>query len=59
MSPYFPNGLYHGVSSKYLSQYLAEGMYRFNRHHDLDGLWHRALTACARATPLTRPVLTG
>jgi hypothetical protein len=45
-------GTHHGIKAKYLPQYLAEHTYRFNRRHDLDGLFHRALTACALASPI-------
>jgi hypothetical protein len=46
-------GTHHGIHSKYLRQYLAEYTYRFNRRHDPNGLFHRALTACAIASPVT------
>lgn len=42
-------GTHHGVDARYLSNYLAEHTYRFNRRHAPDTLFHRALTACARA----------
>ena len=45
-------GTHHGVKAKYLERYLAEHTYRFNRRHDPDGLFHRALTACAVASPV-------
>jgi transposase-like protein len=45
-------GTYHGVRSKYFELYLAEYNYRFNRRHDPDGMFHRALTACAIAKPM-------
>ena len=46
-------GTHHGLNSnKYLELYLAEYTYRFNRRHDLNGLFHRAVTACAVAKPL-------
>lgn len=44
-------GTHHGVEAKYLEHYLAEYAYRFNRRHDPDSLFHRALTACAIASP--------
>ena len=50
-------GTHHGVGSKYLGQYLAEYTYRFNRRHDPDSLFHRALTACVNASPKTSQVL--
>ena len=46
------NGTHHGVSEKHLERYLGEHTYRFNRRHDMDRLFHRALTACAVAKPL-------
>lgn len=52
-------GTHHGVSAKYLSSYLAEYVYRFNRRHDLRGLFHRAVYACASATPKTLGALLG
>lgn len=52
-------GTYHGVGSKYLDRYIGEYLYRFNRRHDLDGLFHRALTACLVATPKTYGALFG
>lgn len=50
-------GTHHGVKAKYLGRYLAEYTYRFNRRHDPDSLFHRALTACALAKPVTLPAL--
>lgn len=52
-------GTHHGVEAKYLARYLGEYTYRFNRRHDLDGLFHRALTACAIASPKTAYALFG
>jgi transposase-like protein len=46
-------GTHHGVESKYLGQYLAEYTYRFNRRHDPDSLFFRALGACVNAQPKT------
>jgi len=46
------NGTHHGVKDKHLSRYLGEYTYRFNRRHDVDRLFHRALTACAIACPV-------
>lgn len=40
-------GTHHGVRKSHLELYLAEYTYRFNRRHDPDSLFHRALTACA------------
>jgi hypothetical protein len=45
-------GTHHAVKAKYLRRYLAEYTYRFNRRHDPDGLFHRALTACVLASPV-------
>jgi hypothetical protein len=50
-------GTHHGVESKYLESYLSEYTYRFNRRHDPDSLFHRALTACALAQPRTSQAL--
>ncbi len=52
-------GTHHGVESKYLGQYLAEYTYRFNRRHDPDSLFFRALGACVHATPKTQHRLFG
>jgi len=47
-------GTHHGrSSSKYLQHYLAEYTFRFNRRHDPDSLFSRALAACCEAKPLT------
>ena len=46
-------GTHHGVDAKYLGQYLSEYTYRFNRRHDPDSLFFRALGACIYATPKT------
>jgi hypothetical protein len=45
-------GTHHGVETKYLEAYLIEYTYRFNRRHDPDGLFHRAMTACLQAKPV-------
>lgn len=50
-------GTHHGVGAKYLGQYLAEYTFRFNRRHDPDSLFFRALGACVNATPKTQQVL--
>lgn len=42
-------GTHHGISAKYFAPYLSEYTYRFNRRHDLDGLWHRVLRASCLA----------
>jgi len=52
-------GTHHGIRIKYLSRYLGEYTFRFNRRHDPDSLFHRALTACALATPTPAQVLFG
>lgn len=48
---------HHGVEAKYLGQYLGEYTFRFNRRHDPDSLFHRALAACANAAPATSHAL--
>ncbi len=50
-------GTHHGVEAKYLNQYLAEYTFRFNRRHDPDSLFFRALGACVHAKPITSQVL--
>lgn len=50
-------GTHHGVESKYLAQYLGEYTFRFNRRHDPDSLFHRALAACVNAAPRTSHAL--
>ena len=52
-------GTHHGVSGKYIERYLAEYTYRFNRRHDPDSLFHRALKACVTAAPKRAYVLCG
>jgi transposase-like protein len=52
-------GTHHGISAKYLPNYLAEHAYRFNRRHDPDSLFHRALRACALAPHVLEPALFG
>jgi ISXO2-like transposase domain len=52
-------GTHHGVETKYLNQYLAEYTFRFNRRHDPDSLFFRALGACVHAKPVTSQVLFG
>ncbi len=52
-------GTHHGVEAKYLGAYLAEYTYRFNRRHDPDSLFYRALKACITAVPVTQCVLSG
>jgi len=52
-------GTHHRATSKYLESYLAEYTYRFNRRHDPNSLFHRALTACSLASPMTLGELCG
>ncbi len=52
-------GTHHGVRAKYLNYYLAEFVYRFNRRHDAQGLFSRALKACCAANPITIHALNG
>jgi hypothetical protein len=52
-------GTHHAVRAKYLKNYLGEFTWRFNRRHDSNGLFHRALTACSSATPVRAPALCG
>lgn len=52
-------GTHHGVENKYLGQYLSEYTYRFNRRHDPDSLFFRALGACVKASPKTSGTLFG
>lgn len=44
-------GTHHGVEAKYLGPYLSEYTFRFNRRHDPDSMFFRALGACVRAKP--------
>jgi ISXO2 transposase-like protein len=52
-------GTHHRTTSKYLESYLSEYTYRFNRRHDPDSWFHRALTACVLAQPVTLGALFG
>lgn len=52
-------GTHHGVRKQYLELYLAEFTYRFNRRHDPDSLFHRALTACSQLDAETSVALFG
>lgn len=52
-------GTHHGVRKKHLERYLAEYTYRFNRRHDPDSLFHRALTACSQIDAKTTVALFG
>lgn len=48
----FINGTFHGVSSKYLQEYLDEFCYRFNRRFWEPELPLRLLNACLTHTPI-------
>lgn len=50
-------GTHHGVGRRNVGRYLSEYAYRFNRRHDPYSLFHRALTACALARPITLSTL--
>jgi transposase-like protein len=52
-------GTHHGVDAKYLGPYLSEYTFRFNRRHDPDSMFFRALGACVRAKPKIAQVLSG
>ena len=52
-------GTHHGVEAKYLAPYLSEYTFRFNRRHDPDSMFFRALGACVKATPKTSQSLFG
>lgn len=52
-------GTHHGIGKKYLQPYISEYLYRFNRRHDPDGLFHRAVKACMVANPRTYGALFG
>ena len=52
-------GTHHGIEARYLGQYLSEYTYRFNRRHDPDSLFFRALGACVLASPKTSGTLFG
>ena len=52
-------GTHHGVDSKYLASYLSEYTFRFNRRHDPDSMFFRALGACVKANPKNSQVLFG
>jgi len=52
-------GTHHGVGPDYLTSYLAEYFYRFNRRHDPKRLFHRAVRACVLAKPVTYAALFG
>ena len=46
-------GVYHGVSDKHLSRYLAEFCYRFNRRFWEPQMFNRMITACLNAQTVT------
>jgi hypothetical protein len=46
-------GTHHGIRKKYLTNYLGEYTYRFNRRHAPKELFSRALRACMLAGPVT------
>ena len=51
-------GTHHGrIQNKYLKYYLAEYTFRFNRRHDPNSLFSRALAACCEAPGLTLPCI--
>lgn len=50
-------GTHHGVEAEYLGPYLSEYTFRFNRRHDPDSMFFRALGACVRADPKTEASL--
>jgi hypothetical protein len=52
-------GTHHGVSGHYLKNYLAEFTYRFNRRHDVKGLFSRSLFACTQSRPIRLGALCG
>lgn len=52
-------GTHHSIRAKYIDRYLAEYTYRFNRRHDPDGLFQRALRACTLASPKRAYALSG
>ena len=52
-------GTHHGIRGHYLDLYLKEYTYRFNRRHDQNGLFTRAITACCLATPINEAALSG
>jgi hypothetical protein len=52
-------GTYHGVSRKYLQNYLDEFCYRFNRRFKESELHESLIRACVHARPRKLPALTG
>jgi transposase-like protein len=53
----FLNGTFHGVSSKFLHEYLAEFSYRFNRRRNERQLPMRLLNACKAHAPVSLSAL--
>jgi len=49
----FLNGTFHGVSHRYLQEYLDEFCYRYNRRFWEPELPHRLLNACLTHAPVT------
>jgi transposase-like protein len=45
---------HHGIAKKYLSRYLGEFIYRYNRRQWADQLFERLLFACLTAEPVTK-----
>jgi DNA-directed RNA polymerase subunit RPC12/RpoP len=52
------SGTYHHMSEKYLSRYLAEFEYRFNRRYDLKQLFPRLLYIATHTLPCPESLLT-
>jgi len=46
-------GVYHGVSPKHLSRYLAEFCYKFNRRFWESQMFNPVLTACLNSSTIT------
>jgi ribosomal protein L37AE/L43A len=51
------SGTYHHVSEKYVSRYLAEFEYRFNRRYDLKAILPRFLYTAIHTLPHPEPLL--
>ena len=52
------SGTYHHIEEKYVSRYLAEFEYRFNRRYDLKQMLPRLLFAAVHTCPLPESLLT-